>query len=114
MNQTTHEVYDIENGLATYFIWPGDLINTHAYDHMSVFNVTEDRTMMVTQGYIYLAFNVITYTIENELLNSDMDVFADDNAFITKCNNFSYLYYKNCDYGSILEYGFREDWDKMP
>lgn len=43
-----NQVYDIINGLSTFFLWPGDQINTHAYDHMDTFNVNEDRTLMVT------------------------------------------------------------------
>jgi len=39
----------------------GDYINTHAYDHMDLFNVNKDRTIMVTQGYLQLAFNMISY-----------------------------------------------------
>lgn len=65
MAETSNYVYDLQNGLATLFFWPGDLINTHAYDHMSVFNITEDRTMMITQGYILTTFNLITYKIDD-------------------------------------------------
>ena len=46
--QEDNVVYDIENGLSTFFMWPGDQINTHAYDAMDLFNVNKDRTIMVT------------------------------------------------------------------
>lgn len=44
----TNVVYDIQNGLSTLFMWPGDQINTQSYDHMDLFNVNSDRTIMVT------------------------------------------------------------------
>lgn len=66
-NLETNEVYDIINGLSTYFLWPGELINTHAYEHLDLFIVNEDRTIMSTQGSLYLAFNYLSMMIDEEL-----------------------------------------------
>jgi len=42
------KVYDIHNNLATFFLWPCGQINTHSYDPMDYFNVTKDRSIMIT------------------------------------------------------------------
>ncbi len=47
-NQTTNQIYDIENSLSTFFMWPGDLVNTHVYVDLDLFSVDESRSLMVT------------------------------------------------------------------
>lgn len=49
---TQNKVYDIENNLSTLFLWPGGQFNCHGIDAMDVFNVTNDRSIMVTHGIL--------------------------------------------------------------
>ena len=90
-------------------MWPGDQINTHSYDAMSGFNISEDRTLMVSQGLIQLAFNYMSFEIDEELSSN---YFSQPDSKFFKSSSFSYLCYKISDYKSILERIFMEDYDK--
>ena len=61
------QVYDIVNGISTFFIWPEDKINTPGYDILDVFNVDSQRTIMSTMGRLHLAFNYYSFIIDEEL-----------------------------------------------
>eukprot|EP00347_Sterkiella_histriomuscorum_P008832 403343569 len=108
--QEDNVVYDLENGLSTFFFWPGDQINTHSYDAMDNFNITEDRTIMVTQGYLQLAFNLLSMEVDDELANGD---YQQPQTVFFKSNKFQYLCYKISDYKSVLERAFMADYDKQ-
>jgi hypothetical protein len=61
-----NQVYDIVDNLSTFFLWPGDLINAPFFDCLDIFNINEDRTIMVTGGILNLAFSGISIMIEGQ------------------------------------------------
>ena len=108
-NMQTNEIYDIIDGLSTYFLWPGDLINSHSYTDSDLFNINNDRTIMSTQGTLYLAFNYISMIIDDKLIDLQ---FKQQYPYLQNGNNFNYLCYKISNYKSILEKIFEKDEDK--
>ena len=62
-----NQVFDIMNDFTTFFIWPGDQIENMMYHSLDLFNVTEDRTLMTTQGYVQTAFNMISYIVQQKI-----------------------------------------------
>jgi hypothetical protein len=106
----TNEVYDIINGLSTFFLWPGDLINSHSYSYSDLFNINNDRTIMVTSGVLYLAFNFVSMVIDEKIQEN---VFSKiESPYFKNGNNFTYFCYKISNYKSILESIFEKDNDK--
>ena len=105
------KVYDIINGIATFFVWPGDQICTHAYSHMDAFNVLAHRTMLSTPGYLQLTFNMLSIRL-NDQITQDYDFTKKDGYFAVP-NQFQYFCYRYLDADhngkSIMECMFKQD-----
>lgn len=41
-------------------MWPTTGINMGPYDSMDMYNISEDRTIMASQGVLYLTFDIIS------------------------------------------------------
>ena len=60
LNYIKNKVYDINSNFSTLFMWPTTGINTGPYDSMDMYNISEDRTIMASQGVLYLTFDIIS------------------------------------------------------
>jgi hypothetical protein len=92
-------------------LWPGDLINTPGFDYLDIFNVNEDRTIMVTGGILNLAFSGISILIENQY-GDTKDFFVDKSTILSTSKMLQYFFYKVSNTRSVMEKVFSEENDK--
>jgi hypothetical protein len=65
-----NKVYDIKENFSTLLLWPSAMINTGSYDSMDIFNVTDDRTIMLTHGLLHFTFDYVSSLHDMESLQT--------------------------------------------
>ncbi len=76
-----NKVYNIEENLATLFLWPGGTYSTCGYDYMDSFTVSSNGVVMSTQGFLVMSFDFVSACIHGNIFDISADNEEEDDDF---------------------------------